>query len=90
VPELTPAGTPQPDAVRSELSRPRIQIPLWITIGLLATGITCSTWAWATEDLLVGLVGTGSLALFIPAVLFVERAVWRVAQEAIDPKESHA
>lgn len=88
--ELTPAGATKPDAPRYELSRPRIQVPLWITIGLLATGIACSTWAWATEDLIVGLVGTGSLILFIPAVLFLESAVWRIVQKTIEPKESHA
>jgi hypothetical protein len=87
VPELTTAT--RTDTLRATLRSPRIQVPLWLALILLMVGITCSTWSWATGDPGVGLVGTGSLISFVPAVLFIERAVWRSLLESLEPRETH-
>lgn len=87
MPELT--TTTRTDTLRATIGSARIQVPLWLALILLTVGITCSTWSWATRDPGIGLAGTGSLIFFVPAVLFVERAVWRSMLESLEPRETH-
>lgn len=53
------------------------QVPVWLAVGLLATAIVCTTWAWGTGDTAAGLIGTASLISFVVVALAVDRASGR-------------